>query len=139
MGFFISAGALGYAVGPTYFSYLASRWGMEKLPWAAIPGLAVTALLAWRPPRAAVRAHRRGGFDWRPLGAVWKPLTLLYFTVFLRSVLQIAFGQFLPLYLHRERGFSIPAAGYALSAFLAGGAMGGFIGGRLADRFGGGG
>ena len=137
MGFFISAGALGYALGPTYFSFLVSRWGLERMHWAAIPGLAVTALLLWRPPRAgrAARSHR--SFEWRPLAAVWKPLTILYMAVFLRSILQIAFGQFLPLYLHRERGFNIPAAGYVLSAFLAAGAVGGVLGGRLADRFGG--
>ncbi|MGQ9634932.1 MAG: MFS transporter [Bryobacteraceae bacterium] len=137
MGFFISAGALGYALGPTYFSFLVSRWGLERMHWAAIPGLAVTALLIWKPPRAALAARPHRGFQWRPLAAVWKPLVILYAAVFLRSILQIAFGQFLPLYLHRGRGFSIPAAGYALSAFLAAGAVGGVLGGRLADRFGG--
>lgn len=137
MGLFVSAGALGYALGPTYFSYVVSSWGLERMQWAAIPGIAVSALLIWKPPRSALGARPRRGFEWKPLAAVWKPLTLLYFTVFLRSIFQIAFGQFLPLYLHRERGFSVPAAGYTLSAFLAAGAIGGLIGGRLADRFGG--
>jgi FSR family fosmidomycin resistance protein-like MFS transporter len=50
---------------------------------------------------------------------------------------QITFGQFLPLYLHRERGYSLTEASLALSLYLACGALGGFLGGSLADRFGG--
>ena len=64
-------------------------------------------------------------------------MTVLYCLVFIRSILQITYAQLLPLYLHRERGFSLLDAGYALSLFLGSGACGGFLGGHLADRFGG--
>ena len=89
------------------------------------------------PVTAAPAHHARRGFDWRPLAAVWKPLTILYFLVFIRSILQIAFGQFLPLYLHLERGYAVAQANYILSIYLAAGALGGLAGGHLADRFGG--
>ena len=39
--------------------------------------------------------------------------------------------------LHRERGLPVSHANYVLSAYLAFGALGGFAGGRLADRIGG--
>ena len=68
---------------------------------------------------------------------VWKPLTILYFLVFIRSVVQVTFTQFLPLYLHTQRGYSLEAASWTLALYLTGGAIGGLAGGRLADRFGG--
>jgi FSR family fosmidomycin resistance protein-like MFS transporter len=136
MAVFISAGTLGLAVGPTYFSMIMTRFGVRQTLWAAIPGLAMSAvLIAFLPlaPRPAGRAH----LDWGPLKAVWKPMTVLYFLVFIRSILQITYGQFLPLYLHRERGFSLTDSAFALSLYLGFGACGGFLGGHLADRFGG--
>jgi FSR family fosmidomycin resistance protein-like MFS transporter len=71
------------------------------------------------------------------LRPVWRPLTVLYLLVFIRSILQIVYTQLLPLYLHRERGYSVAMASLALSLYLAAGAIGGFVGGPLADRFGG--
>jgi FSR family fosmidomycin resistance protein-like MFS transporter len=138
MAIFISAGTLGLAAGPIYFSTFFSWIGPERTYWAALPGVLITVLLLVflpEPPRPA--AHLRKHFDWAPLRAVWKPLTILYFLVFIRSIIQIVFGQFLPLYLHRERGFGLTAASYSLALYLAAGAIGGFMGGHLSDRFGG--
>jgi FSR family fosmidomycin resistance protein-like MFS transporter len=43
----------------------------------------------------------------------------------------------LPLYLSRERGLAVNHANYILSLYLASGAIGGMVGGGLADRIGG--
>ncbi len=136
MAVFISAGTLGFALGPIYFSVVVARLGLDGAWWAAVPGVLVTLfLLAQLPAPAGAVRHR--GFDWAPLAAVWKPLTILYLLVFIRSIVQVTFAQFLPLYLTLERGFSYAAASYALTVYLAAGALGGFIGGHLADRWGG--
>lgn len=138
MAMFISAGTLGMALGPTYFSTLAAHLGLTHLPWAAAPGVLVSILLlAMLPNGPDVHAHARSRFDWAPLRAVWRPLTILYFLVFIRSIVQITFAQLLPLYLHRERNYSLAGASYALSLYLTAGAIGGFLGGHLSDRFGG--
>jgi FSR family fosmidomycin resistance protein-like MFS transporter len=138
MAIFISAGTLGLAAGPVYFSTFFSWIGPERTYWAALPGVLITVmLLVFLPDRPRPAAHLRKHFDWQPLRAVWKPLTILYFLVFIRSIIQIVFGQFLPLYLHRERGFGVAAASYSLALYLAAGAIGGFVGGHLSDRFGG--
>jgi FSR family fosmidomycin resistance protein-like MFS transporter len=138
MAIFISAGTLGLAIGPSYFSTVTSRWGLSQTHWAALPGIMVTVLLLGFLPAAPVPAiETRLRFNWEPLRLVWKPLTILYFLVFIRSILQITFAQFLPLYLHLERGFAVTNANYTLSLYLVSGATGGFIGGHLADRFGG--
>jgi FSR family fosmidomycin resistance protein-like MFS transporter len=135
---FISAGTLGMALGPAAFSVATRSLGMERLLWGALPGIAATVLLLTVLPSTPVPAvAHRNRFDWEPLRAVWKPMTILYFLVFIRSIVQITFAQFLPLYLSRERGFSLPNANYTLSIYLTAGAIGGFVGGHLSDRFGG--
>jgi MFS transporter, FSR family, fosmidomycin resistance protein len=138
MATFISAGTLGMAAGPAYFSTLAARLGLERTWWAALPGVIVTLLLLRHLPELPASAGtRRRSFEWEPLRAVARPLTILYFLVFIRSVVQVTFAQFLPLYLCRERGYAATDAAYILSSYLTAGALGGFAGGHLADRFGG--
>jgi MFS transporter, FSR family, fosmidomycin resistance protein len=137
MAIFISSGTLGLALGPTFFAAIVDHFGFEHSWYGAIPGVLVTLLLmAYLPPAEAPTTTRQA-FALAPLKAVWKPLTILYFLVFIRSIVQITFTQFLPLYLTRERGFSPAAASQALSLYLACGAMGGFLGGNIANRFGG--
>jgi len=138
MAIFISSGTLGLAFGPTVFAGIVERFGITQSWLGAIPGVLVTLfLLIYLPPLPASETSQKKRFDIAPLKAVWRPLTILYFLVFIRSIVQISFTQFLPLYLTRERGFSIPAASQALSLYLACGALGGFLGGNIANRFGG--
>ncbi len=137
MAAFISAGTLGMALGPTYFSFVTGRWGLGLMPWAAVPGVAVSILLWLFLPPVHGHAGTRSKFDAGPLRAVWKPMTILYFLVVIRSVVQITFTQFLPLYLTVHRGYTLAAASYVTSLYLAGGALGGFMGGNIADRIGG--
>ncbi len=137
MAVFITSGTIGLSFGPTYFSFFARWLGLEKTYWAALPALLIT-LVLWRElPKPAAAPHQPGHFDLAPFRRVWKPMTLLYLLVVIRSVVQIVFAQFLVLYFHRERGFSVPVASYVLTLFLFSGALGGFAGGNLADRFGG--
>lgn len=137
MAIFISSGTLGLAFGPTFYSYLFETIGFEKAHYGALGGVCATLLmLALLPKHDHVHSHGRPTFDLEPLKAVWKPLTILYFCVFLRSIVQISFSAFLPLYLHRERGLSLTSASHVLSVYLAAGALGGLLGGNLADRFG---
>ena len=138
MAIFITSGTIGLAAGPAYFSLVTGWLGFERTYWAALPGLAITLVLAANlpePPRRRRSSETR--FDLAPFRRVWKPMTLLYFLVVIRSIVQIVFTQFLSLYFHLDRGFPVSSSSYVLTMFLAGGAMGGFLGGNLADRFGG--
>ncbi|HLW77614.1 MAG TPA: MFS transporter, partial [Bryobacteraceae bacterium] len=138
MAVFISAGSLGLAVGPIFFTGIMQAGGMRKSWLGAIPGIVVTILLLVYmrgPEHYSVREHAK--FDLRALHGVWKPLAVLCALVVFRSAVQMVFGQFLPLYLHRERAFNLAEASAALSMFQIAGALGGFLGGHCADRFGG--
>jgi FSR family fosmidomycin resistance protein-like MFS transporter len=138
MAVFISAGTLGFAAGPTYFSLISARLGLGRTWWAAIPGILISVLMLALLPEPPAQPRTRGaGIDWAALRGVAGPLTLLYLLVFIRSIIQITYAQFIPLYLHMERGFTLPNADYALSLYLVFGALGGLAGGQLADRFGG--
>ncbi len=138
MAVFICSGTSGLALGPTYFAWIIERFGFEKSWYGGIPGVLVTVmLLSFLPALPAGTTAAKKRFDLAPLKAVWRPLTILYFLVFIRSIVQISFTQFLPLYLTRERGFSVIGASQALSLYLACGALGGFLGGNIANRFGG--
>jgi len=138
MAIFISSGTLGFATGPTYFSQVLGWLGVSGMWVAALPGILVAAfLLVQLPAPPARESHGRKGFDLKPLRAYWKPLTVLYAIVFIRSIVQIVYAQFLPLYLNLERGLEFAHANYVLTCYLAAGATGGFAGGHLADRFGG--
>jgi FSR family fosmidomycin resistance protein-like MFS transporter len=135
---FISAGTLGMALGPTYFSALLGRVGLAQSWLAAIPGvIATVALLFLLPELPAESPHRQNKFAWEPFRAVWKPLTILYFLVFIRSIVQVTYAQFLPLFLTLERGYTYESSTHLLSLYLTAGALGGFVGGHLADRIGG--
>jgi len=67
---------------------------------------------------------------------VLRPLTLLYFATVSRSAVSYGFMTFLPIHLHRL-GYSVAFGGAALTAYLTLGALGGFVGGWLAERVGG--
>lgn len=137
MAAFISAGQLGYALGPVYFAFVLTNFGYRQSWVAALPGVLTTLWMLAKVPELPVEARSRTRVDWNALRAVWQPLLILYMLVFLRSVLQITFTQFLPLYLTKERAFSYAAASLALTMYSGMGAFGGFAGGHIADRFGG--
>jgi FSR family fosmidomycin resistance protein-like MFS transporter len=138
MAVFISSGTLGFASGPAFFSLLSSNLGLGRLYWGAIPGVLTSLLLiTFLPDVSAPSVKADSRSDWRALRSVWKPMTILYALVFIRSIIQVVFAQFIPLYMHLERGYSLAWASYTLSLYLAAGAVGGFLGGHLADRFGG--
>jgi FSR family fosmidomycin resistance protein-like MFS transporter len=136
MAIFVSAGTLGFACSPVYFSTLANWLGLDRMYWGAIPGVMVGLLLLYVLPPAARHARQKQAGGWDEMRARWKPLAILYALVFFRSVVQVTFAQLIPLYLTLERGYSLTRASLALSLFSASGALGGFVGGHLADWLG---
>lgn len=137
MSIFVTGGTLGFALGPLYAVSIVGWFGLERTWIAALPGLLVSGLLlAWfmrvqKRARSPLTRPRLAG-----LLPVWRPLTLLYFAVVCRSAVSYGFMTFLPLHLH-ARGWSVAQGGAVLTAYLVAGALGGFLGGWLAERWGG--
>lgn len=130
----ISGGSLGFALAPLVFVPVIARMGLAWSPVIMLPGLLA---LAWTlrqvPPMARPPAHERSSLaSLRPAAL---PLTLVYFTVVLRTAASYGFMTFAPTLLTR-RGLSIDAASSAVFLYLLTSGIGGFFGGPLADRFG---
>ncbi|MBI4483399.1 MAG: MFS transporter [Acidobacteria bacterium] len=134
---FITSGSIGYALGPVFISGALMVLSPERLYWAALPGIVMSLGLMAFGPALPSRAERSQGerlvTAWR---AVAHPLAILFVLGALRSAIQLAFTNFLPLYFVQE-GQTLPAASRLLSLFLLAGGLGGFAGGMLADRVGG--
>jgi len=137
MSIFVTSGTIGYSLGPILITYTVLWFELERSYFVMIPGLIVFAMLFFLVPstdhssKVAVKQGLR-----QSLSAVWQPLSQLYVLVVIRSAVQMCFVNFLPLYLS-HKGLSPLTAGKVTTLFLFFGALGGFSGGTLADKFGG--
>ena len=137
MSFWVTGGTLGWALGPAYATAVVNRFGLDHTWYAALPGLVLCAfLLAWFTrvvPHAGTRPAQAPLAELRPVA---RPLAMLYFTVVARSAVSSGFATFLPLWVHAHGG-TVTQGGLLTTIYLTLGALGGFTGGWLADRFGG--
>ena len=138
LSLFTAGGNLGFATGPMLATALVTVAGMPGTLFAMPLGIAVTALLytvifkghdvrpaTWTPPPLKEvlgnLARYRGGF------------IRLWFLVVLRSLTYFSLFSFLPI-IFTHQGLSTLQTGMMTSFFLLGGAVGGIVGGWLADR-----
>jgi FSR family fosmidomycin resistance protein-like MFS transporter len=137
MAVFVSGGTLGFSLGPLFAVSIVGWVGLERTWVAAALGVTVSLLLlAWfarERPRPRLVGPRPRLAELKP---VLRPLTLLYFAVVVRSAVSFGFMTFLPIFLTR-RGMTVAHAGWIVTAYLSAGALGGFFGGWLSDRWGG--
>ena len=130
----LSGGSLGFAFAPVLFAPFIAYMGLRYSPIIMIPGLLA---LAWTlrqvPPMELPAKHERS--TWRTLRPAAVPLTLLYFTIVLRTATTYGFMTFTPTLLTRQ-GYTIAEASGAVSLYLFASGIGGFLGGPLADRLG---
>jgi FSR family fosmidomycin resistance protein-like MFS transporter len=137
LSFFVTGGTLGFSIGPLLSVGVVSAFGLERSWVAALPGLLIAGLVLFWFARFVPAAHPKGARPaFRELRPVARPLTLLYFCVVCRSATSYGFMTFLTLFLH-ARGFTVEAGGGLLAVYLGAGAMGSFLGGWLAERWGG--
>jgi FSR family fosmidomycin resistance protein-like MFS transporter len=135
MAVFISAGTLGMALSPSFYSFFIDHLGFHRLLWTTLPAAAFSVLLLFtlHPPASSVSQQT---FDRAALKAASRPLLYLFLAVFCRSAVQVSFAQFLALYLNTQLKLTLSVSAAVLTCYLTAGAAGGFLGGRLADRFG---
>ena len=136
MAVFMTAGRLGYAVGPLIAVPIAVTFGHKVLILAALPALILAAVLHRRRTPVGRGAPWPGRAEFlKPFVENFRPLALLWSFEAFRTGVMTGLSAFLPLMLI-EKGYSLVAAGASVSLFIGGGAVGNLIGGRLADRIG---
>jgi len=138
MSIFVTSGSIGYALGPLLIMLVVAKFGLERSYLVIFPGLVAFGLLYFFIPvsSATPNPSTRQVSVRKALRETWRPLLILYWLVVLRSAVQMCFVSFLPLYFHLQ-GLGDIGAARVTSIFLFAGAIGGFSGGTLADRFGG--
>ena len=130
----LSGGSVGFAAAPILFAPFIAYIGLAWSPLIMIPGLlALSWTLRQVPPMTLPAAHERS--TWATLRPAAVPLSLLYFTIVLRTATTYGFMTFTPTWL-TQQGFTIGEASAAVSLYLFSSGIGGFIGGPLADRIG---
>lgn len=134
MSVHLSGGSLGFSAAPILFAPFIAFMGLQWSPLIMIPGLLA---LAWTlrhvPTFTLPAAHERS--TWQTLRPAAGPLSLLYFTIVLRTATSYGFMTFTPTLL-TQQGYTIGEASLAVSLYLFASGIGGFIGGPLADRVG---
>jgi FSR family fosmidomycin resistance protein-like MFS transporter len=135
MAFHITAGSLGFSVGPLMFAPFVGRFGVTWTPVLMIPGIAVLAFLLRNVPRTGWLPERHEHGAPAALRPYAKVLSLLYLIVVLRTLASLSFATFMPVMLTR-RGSSVGAAGAIAAIYLFSTGLGGFLGGALADVWG---
>jgi MFS transporter, FSR family, fosmidomycin resistance protein len=136
MSFFITGGTLGFSLGPEFAGRVVGWFGIERTWIAVIPGAVMAVILGVTSRRLTPPKRMSGPRPAiRELGPVARPLALLYAIVVCRSAVSYGYMTFLPIYLH-QHGFSEPQYTHLTSAYLFTGAVGGLLGGYLAERIG---
>jgi FSR family fosmidomycin resistance protein-like MFS transporter len=139
---FISAGTLGYAVGPALMALFINSWGFQHTPIALLP-LVVLGLLIWQLQRdlatGSFKSNKNSpsaaGLSYDRVRSRMTPLLVLWGLVVLRHLVMLAFTTFF-LILLAQRGADYLTGSLTLFAFLLVGVGGGLLGGPLSDRWG---
>jgi len=130
----LTGGSIGFAAAPLLFAPFIAAMGLAYSPLIMIPGLIALSFTLRRTPEIArPQSHERS--TWATLRPAAGPLSLLYFTIVLRTATTYGFMTFTPTLL-TQQGFSIAEASSAVSLYLFASGIGGFLGGPLADRVG---
>jgi MFS transporter, FSR family, fosmidomycin resistance protein len=130
----LSGGSVGFAAAPILFAPFIASMGLQWSPLIVVPGLiALSWTLRQVPPMDLPHKHERS--TWATLRPAAVPLSLLYFTIVLRTATTYGFMVFTPTLL-TQSGFTIAEASTAVSLYLFSSGIGGFLGGPIADRIG---
>jgi FSR family fosmidomycin resistance protein-like MFS transporter len=138
MSIFMLGGNLGYSLGPFLILIVVINLGLEWSFFASLPALGTAwvlhryALLGEKAPTIHSPSNIKieSSLNRRVLG-----FSVLFSVVLLRVTTVLSLVTFLPM-IQKLRGFSLMAAGGSMTVFMACGALGGLIGGYLADRVG---
>jgi MFS transporter, FSR family, fosmidomycin resistance protein len=134
-------GQVGYGIGPLVAAALLAHGGAGAVTAMALPGvvaaLAVAAILPQFARSADASAPRRSATGDAGATATIDRFAvgLLVASTALRYLTAAAFAYYLPNLL-TQRGLSLTAAGAVVTAFLIAAAIGLYLGGASADRFG---
>jgi FSR family fosmidomycin resistance protein-like MFS transporter len=138
MSLFSVGGNIGFALGPVLITPLILAFGMRGTLFVLIPTWGAAIVMVVELPR--LRRFRTdvhaGRVERADHPEAWRPFAVLGGVIALRSFIYFGLVTFIPIYYVHVLHTSKALGNAALTAMLAGGAVGTLIGGPLADRFG---
>ena len=138
MSIFMLGGNAGYGLGPFLILLVVSSLGLSWSFLSCLPALGLVWLLYRYAPageKSIAPIHGHPSFLEGPGSRRLSRFGLLLGVVVLRVTAVLSLTTFLPM-IQKLRGFSLLAAGSSFTVFMVCGALGGLIGGVLADRVG---
>ncbi len=138
MSIFMLGGNAGYGLGPFLILLVVSSLGLSWSFLSCLPALGLVWLLYRYAPageKSIAPIHGHPSFLEGPGNRRLSRFGLLLGVVVLRVTAVLCLTTFLPM-IQKLRGFSLLAAGSSFTVFMLCGALGGLIGGVLADRVG---
>jgi len=136
MSIFNTGGTLAFGIGPVFITWFVVKFGLASMPWTMLIGVIPFVYLYRVLPVPVSEGMRYSGFIGslrETLGAVWKPLTLIWAVMVMRSAIAQSFMTFMTVLL-ADRGYSLIAIGSIISIFIVAGTFSGLLAGFLSDR-----
>ncbi len=146
MAIFMLGGNTGYAAGPVVAGLLLESLGVHGSIWISVIGLLLVPVVYFAGRSASVSAPRAPSAQTQTPANAAKEAVLqfskvailaLMLVMFLRAWTQAAITSFTPIYFIQIAGLTVPQASRIAFINLFALAVGGLMGGILADRFGG--
>jgi FSR family fosmidomycin resistance protein-like MFS transporter len=135
LSIFSFGGSLGYALGPMVAVGIAGSYGLERLPFAMLPMLALAPVIFFLlPPGGPERQQSRNAAVPSVFTLLRGPLGLIFGVSAVGAFIQRVFLTMEPIMI-AQRGGSETAGAAMLSVYLGAQALGSITGGFMADRF----
>lgn len=138
MGFFVSMGSLGFALGPLVAAYIIQNFGLHKMYYASSLGLICALLMFLFVPKLSnikINVEKKDFIKSFKEIFVNKQIKLLMLVAMMKSLVTNSSCILLP-FLWKDLGCSPAYIGFALFLFVFGGAIGSFISPKLEDFLG---
>ncbi|MEN8245365.1 MAG: MFS transporter [Thermodesulfobacteriota bacterium] len=136
MSIFNTGGTLAFGIGPVFITWFAVKFGLTAMPWTMLIGILPWMYLYSVLPVPVSEGMRYSGFIGslkETLGAVWKPLTLIWMVMVMRAAIAQSYMTFMTVLL-ADRGYSLISIGAITSIFIVAGTFSGLLAGFLSDR-----
>lgn len=138
MGIFIGLGTLGYSLGPIVSAGVTQFWGLDKMPFLAIPGIIVASLMFLFVPKLSGNQSLKTHHDFL---ATFKDilsnrrLNILNIIAMLKTLVTTSSAILLP-FLWKNMGYEPFKIGIALFAFSFAAGIGSFISRTVENKLG---
>lgn len=138
MGIFISAGTIGFSLGPLISAYVAQHLGFEKIPYLSIAGLIIALAMFKYVPKISgtgVKIEKKSFFESFKNILSNKSMNILILVSMLKSLITNSSMILLP-FLWKNEGHNPTYIGFALFSFLLMAGIGSFVSGKIEEKIG---